>query len=247
MPSYNPASMINPINIQTLLTPTSIAFTALPAAYSVGVPFAVTARVTCAVAMPSVPVHFFLDGVDIGTQWTSPLNTPGSQYGGYASFTYPAIATAGNHELKASYGGNATFSASVVTLSISVGEIVYTTAITLNSPASAGQDQAFAVSGVLTYVDALGVVQPLVGRTVTVSVTDGSVVATVNVVTDATGAYGASISSSVIGNLNVVASYAGETSLGLQGASARMTLATGDIIIPAALIIGALWYLSKRR
>lgn len=97
-------------------TPTTIAVTQLPTTITANTAFNMQVRVHADVPMASVPVHFYLDGVDIGTKWTSPLVDPLLTTGGYASWTYTIAA--GPHTLKASYLGDATFDAA--TLSVDV-------------------------------------------------------------------------------------------------------------------------------
>lgn len=247
MPVYNPASVTNPLLVSALLTPTAMAWKVLPTSFALGAPFTVQVRCTSTIPMASVPIHFFLDGVDKGTQWTSPLVDPLAPSGGFASFTFPGITTEGIHEIKAQFIGNASFSGSLVTQSFTVQDVVYATQITLNSPPTANQDVAFPVSGVLTYTDLLGVQQPLGGRTVRLTVTNGSTIVDVNLVTDAAGAYGANITSTISGNLNITAAYAGETALGLGASRASRLIGEANILIPAAIVLAAAWYLGKKR
>lgn len=106
-------------------TPTIMAIAQAPSAYVVGTPFEFQVRVHADVAMPSVPVHFYLDGVDIGSQWTSPLVNPTSQTGGYTSFIY-MITVSGPHILMAAYLGSATYAGSSISIAITDGGVSLT-------------------------------------------------------------------------------------------------------------------------
>lgn len=198
------------VNSSTVTTASTTQLTA-PASASYGQPVTLSAAVSGAGAAPTGTVQFSSDGVSLGS---APLSS------GTATLSIASLKiAAGSHSLKASYGGDAAYSASSsATQLISVSSAATATALSTPGQVFAGAPLALTATVTADGSTPEGNVTFMNGATP---------IATVALVN---GAASTRVSAGAVGQLSLSASYAGTANYAASSAAAAV-----DVVAPFTL------------
>lgn len=249
MVTLNPSQATKPISITTIST--SIGISPLPSPIYETEPFAVSCQLVeiRMVGFPPVPTPVPLPGKTINFYYI-PVGDVAVYVGnavtdstGVATLDV-TIPTAGSYTMLYEFVGDATYAPTDAETGVFEVLVSYVdTTLTISAPSSVQVNESFAITGVLTRNDTGGGVP---NQTISLSYNTTSLG---SVVTDASGAYSATVSIAVAGSFTLKADFAGATGLGVS--IAYRTLGVGVpptlwLAVPIAVGLGAI-YLATRK